>query len=273
MKKQIFLLILILFIAGFLRFWQLGQVPASPDWDEVSLGYNAYSLLQTGCDEYDQRLPLFLRSFNDYKPALYAYLVIPFINLFGLNVFAVRLPAAILGTLAVLLTYWLVKEMFSRHTSEEYFAHLAGVTTAFLLAISPWHIQFSRVAFESNIGLFFNILWVLLFLKGLRRPWLLIFASFFSGLNLYVYQAEKVFTPLLVLTMILIWRKKLLRVSKKYLALSLITGLIVCLPFIYSVFTKSEIFLRAKGTSFLADQTPFLAQSTARLIRNNQNNN
>src|SRR3990167_8598168 len=95
MNKKIFIfLTIIIGIASVLRLWQLGKVPSSPDWDEVALGYNAYSILQTGRDEYGKFLPIVLRSFDDYKPALYVYLAIPAIKLFGLNVFAVRLPSA-----------------------------------------------------------------------------------------------------------------------------------------------------------------------------------
>ena len=129
------------------------------------------------------------------------------------------------------------------------------------------------MAFESNVGLFFNILWVLLFLKGLQRPWLLVLSAFFAGLNLYVYQAEKVFTPLLVLAMLLIWRRKLLKIPRRYLLSSLAVGLLVILPFIYLIFASPEIFTRARDTSLAADQTPFLAKSASRLLRDYQQKN
>ena len=87
-KKIILLLTLIIIVASILRLWQLSKVPSSPDWDEVALGYNAYSIMQTGRDEYGKFLPIILRSFDDYKPALYAYLAMPTISIFGLSVFS-----------------------------------------------------------------------------------------------------------------------------------------------------------------------------------------
>jgi len=266
-RKQKYLLLLILLLAGGLRLWQLGQVPPSPDWDEAALGYNAYSIMETGRDEYGQFLPLILRSFDDYKPGIYAYLAIPTIKLFGLNTFAVRLPAAFLGTLAVLLVYLLVKELFNQKP----LAHSLALLTAFLLAISPWHLQFSRIAFESGIGLFFNLVIAWFFLKGLKKPWFLILAAFFAGLNLYVYQAEKVFTPLLVFTLAIIWNKKLLKLPWKYLFFALLVGIMTLIPFISLTLTTPEIFLRAKGTSFAADLTPFLAKTAERTLRDYQN--
>lgn len=263
MKNKLILLVLIL--ATVLRLWSLGQVPVSPDWDEASLGWNAYSIMETGKDEYGKSFPLILRSFDDYKPAIYAYLAILPIKLFGLNTFAVRLPAALLGILAVYLVYLLVKELFPK-------SKILPVVVSFLLAISPWHLQFSRVAFETNIGLFFDILVALYFLKGLKKPSYLLLAAFFAGLNIYVYQAEKIFTPLLVLLLFLVWRKELLLLPKKYLFGSIAVGLVMLLPFFYLAITTPQIFLRAKGTSFASDQTTFLSRNVERLTRDRQVN-
>src|SRR3989344_1420207 len=148
-KIKLILLIVILVIGAVLRLWQLGAVPSSIDWDEASLGYNAYSIFETGKDEFGKTLPVVLRSFNDYKPALYTYLIIPSYKIFGLNEFSIRFPSAIMGILTLISVYFLVKKLFQKEN--------IALLTTFLLAISPWHIQFSRIAFESNVGLALNI--------------------------------------------------------------------------------------------------------------------
>jgi 4-amino-4-deoxy-L-arabinose transferase-like glycosyltransferase len=278
-NKSFLFLLVILILAAFLRFWQLGKVPPSPDWDEAALGYNAYSILKTGKDEYGKFLPLILRSFDDYKPAIYVYLIIPAIKIFGLNTFAVRLPAAIIGTLAVLLIYYLVNELFinelqakNKLSNSLSRNKLIALTASFLLAISPWHLQFSRIAFETQVGLFFDVLIAFLILKSFQKPALLLLAAFFAGLNIYVYQAEKIFTPLLLLVFLIIWRKKIFSLPKKYLFLAIIIGWVLIIPFGYLTLTTPEIFLRAKGTSVAADQTPFLARTVEKLIRDKENN-
>ncbi len=262
MKKIIF--ILIIFLASFLRLWQLGQVPPSPDWDEAALGYNAYSILQTGRDEYGKFLPVVLRSFDDYKPALYTYLTIPFVKVFGLNVLAVRLPSAIFGILTVLTGYFLVKELFGNRK--------IAFATMFLLAISPWHIQFSRIAFESNVGLAFNVFAIFLFLKGLKKPWLLLFSAFIAGLNFYTYQSEKVFTPLIFLALLIIFRKEVVAISKKYLFAAAFIALVITLPMIGFMITDKAALSRAQGVSFFSDKTPFLKENVQRLTFDRQNN-
>src|SRR5512146_453807 len=155
MKKSIVISLFlgIVCIAAFLRLWHFGGTPISPNWDEAALGYNAYSLLHTGRDEHGILLPFVLKSFGDYKPALYAYLTIPSILLFHLSVFSTRLPSAFMGILAVFLTFFLTKELLFFVGKDTKRNTALSLLAMFLLAISPWHIQFSRVAFEANPAL------------------------------------------------------------------------------------------------------------------------
>lgn len=271
-KNAYIILLLITSLAALLRFWALGKVPLSPDWDEVALGYNAYSILQTGKDEYGEFLPIILRSFDDYKPALYAYFAIPFIKIFGLTVFAVRLPSAIFGILAVISTFFLTKELFSLKIKEqgENKPLIIALLVSGLLAVSPWHIQFSRIAFESNVGLAFNVFAALFFVLGLRKPWLLTVSAFFMGVNLYVYQSEKVFTPLLLITLVILFRKELFLVPKKYIVTAVMLGIVVSLPIANYTLSNREALSRAKDVSILANTTPFLQENVQRLIQDRE---
>jgi 4-amino-4-deoxy-L-arabinose transferase-like glycosyltransferase len=270
-KNSGIILVIILVIAIILRFYLLGSVPISPDWDEAALGYNAYSILHTGKDEYGVFLPVVLRSFGDYKPALYAYLAIPGIALSGLNIFAVRLPSAVMGVVGVVAMYFLVKELFeereTKRNSMRNYAECLALLCAFLFAVSPWELQLSRVAFETSVGLTFNILTGLFFLKGLKKPWMLSLAAFFAGLNLSVYDSEKIFTPLLVLAFIIIYRKALFAVSKKYLAFGVIIGLIVCMPMLLYFFTNPGSLGRAQETTLFSQQTQLLRYSITNLAQ------
>src|SRR5437016_4660362 len=113
-KKSWIVLLLIVLVASALRLWQIGHVPISPDWDEASLGYNAYAILHTGKDEYGKFMPVVLESFGDYKPALYTYLIIPFLLVFNLSIIAVRLPSVLFGIATVIAVFFLVKDLFKR---------------------------------------------------------------------------------------------------------------------------------------------------------------
>lgn len=268
-KKILIILIGIVLVAACLRFWDLGKVPISPDWDEVALGYNAYSILETGKDEYGKTFPVVLRSFDDYKPAIYTYLIIPLIPIFDLNVFAVRFPSAFFGILTVIAVFFLVRELFSENKYKEYLALL----TSFLLAISPWHLQVSRVAFETNIGLAFNIFAALFFVLGFKKHYFLFPFAIFAGLSLYTYQSEKVFTPLFILLMLCIYIKNFIKIPKIFIFSSVALGFLVILPMMLYLLTSSEALLRAKATSIFAQPIELLKDSAAKIEYDIKTNN
>ncbi len=268
-KKYVWIILIgIIILATVLRLWQLGNVPPSPDWDEVALGYDAYSIIHTGRDEFGKFLPVVLRSFDDYKPALYAYLAIPSILVFGLSVFAVRLPSALFGIISVVAVFFLIRELFEEYKYKDYLA----LISSFLLAISPWSIQFSRVGFESNVGDALNLLMVLFFVKGLKKPWLLFLSAFFAGMSIYVYQSEKVFTPLLALAIIIIFWKKLFAINKKYILSAVILGIIIVAPMAIYILGNRTALLRVTGTSVFSSQTELLKTNIKKLEQDKLNN-
>ena len=268
MKRVNFLLVVIILLAATLRLWGLGSTPPSPDWDEAALAYNAYSIMQTGKDEYGKFMPVVLQSFDDYKPALYTYLSIPTVAIFGLSTFAVRLPSAIFGILTVLAAYFLVQELFGKRSKAQSSKHVEALSllTSFLLAISPWHIQLSRVAFETNVGLACNIFGTFFFLKGLRKPlWLFMSILCFAG-SLYVYQSEKVFVPLLGLALVIIWRRDLFSFPKKYLTSLFLFGIVLLIPMLYFIATDKNALLRAKGVSIFSESAVVLKSSLVKTL-------
>ncbi len=255
--KQTFILIGIIIIASILRLYQLGQVPISPDWDEVALGYNAYSILKTGRDEYGTFLPLSIRSFDDYKPPLYTYLTVPSVALFDLTVWSVRLPSAIMGIFAVLGTFFLVRELFRKSTIN----YQLSIFSSFLLAISPWHIQFSRIAFEANTGITLNIWAVATFLIGLRKKYFFPISAILFGLGMYAYHSERIFLPLLVLLLGVIFRKEVFHKENiGSIITAILIGLLVVAP-LATVFANKSSMSRAYGTSIFSNPTNLLARS------------
>src|SRR3989344_429879 len=201
MNKKLIILTTITFLGFILRIYRLDVRPLGFTWDEAALGYNAYSLLQTGRDEHAQRLPLVFKSFGDYKPGLYIYSAVPAINIFGLNEFATRLPSAIFGTLLIIVVYLLTRNIFA----------------SLLLAINPWAMHFSRGAWEANLNLLLVTLAVLLFIK---KNYLT--SALFFGLTLWAYQGAKFFTPVILISLILIYKPNFQKLFKPLLLLLLL---------------------------------------------------
>src|SRR3990172_3286399 len=91
-------LIALIALALFVRVYRVTQSPPSPYWEEVALGYDAYSILLTGKDHHGNPWPIVaFESFGDWKPSGYFYALIPFIKVFGLSVFSVRLLSVLAG--------------------------------------------------------------------------------------------------------------------------------------------------------------------------------
>lgn len=245
-KKTLVLLIAILSIAAFFRFYSLSSVPPSASLDEASVGWNAYSILLTGKDEYGEQFPILLRAYDDWRPALYVYFVVPFVKFLGLSALSVRLPAAALSLLTVLATYFLVEEIFRKRKLQEALRFLnekyIALIAAFLLAISPWHIYISRLGHEANLGLSFLIFGVLFFLKDK-----IYLATFFLLMSFIPYQSEKIFIPVLILGLLIIFKTKIFRIKEK-IFFAFILSLIVLVPFLKATFSQNAL-IRFKGTN------------------------
>ena len=230
------LLLLIVLLAAFLRFYQLGSNPPSLTWDEAAWGYNAYSLGVNGKDEFGRFLPHdYLESFGDFKPPLYAYLDVLPVKILGLNETATRFPSAFFGTLTVLLTFFLVRRIFNTSKNR----NVIGILAALFLAISPWHIMLSRAAFEANVASFFVVLGVWAFLASVQAAelsgrrsyerWLLVVSAISFTLTMYTFNTERIVSPLLVILLALAFWKKLWKM-KKVAIISAVVGIIIFLP-------------------------------------------
>ena len=272
MKHYRYYLLIIVCLAAFFRFYRLGDVPPSPSLDEASIAYNAYSILETGRDEYGTRFPLLLRAFDDWRPAAYVYLVIPFVKLFGLSALAVRFPAALLGTLTVILTFYLVKELFSSAGQKPSFmihnSLFISLLSAFLLAISPWHIYLSRLGHEVNLGLTLTVVAVYYFLKSSRLS--IIPAAIFFALSFYAYQSQKIFGPVLLLAILLIFYRKLW--ERRRLVFVSFGVLVLLLIPIVNVSLAPQALSRFQGTSLLSNHG-LEAKVAARGLRDQESGN
>lgn len=223
LRTKIFLLI-ILILAAFLRLYQLDQNPPSLNWDEISHGYNAFSILKTGQDEWGKFLPTIFRAYGDYKLPVYIYLTSGSIALFGLNAFAVRFPSALAGILAVWFTFLLTKKLFKKD--------LVAMLSALFLALSPWHLFVSRPAFEANLASFLVLAGIWAFLTGLERKWFLALSVFLLGLSVHTYNSARIFTPLFLILLVIFYRKEIKVFLKKREKEAILTVIFLALFFI-----------------------------------------
>jgi 4-amino-4-deoxy-L-arabinose transferase-like glycosyltransferase len=178
----------IVVLAGVLRVQRLGDLPPGFFCDEAGLGYNAYSILETGKDENGVFLPLFVWSFDtSYKNPIFIYSAVAPVAVFGPSEFAVRLTSAVYGTATVLMIFFLGRALMGPWV---------GLLAAALLAVCPWHLHFSRIAFELIAFPFFFVAGVTCLVSYTRGRRLLPLAAVLLGVCLYTYAIAKLFVPL-----------------------------------------------------------------------------
>jgi 4-amino-4-deoxy-L-arabinose transferase-like glycosyltransferase len=131
----IFSLAAVVIAALFLHFWRIGSTPPGFYVDECSIAYNAYSIAQTGADEYGTRYPLFFRSLGRQDPVT-VYCLVPLVKLFGIQKWVARLPSAFFYVLACIAFGFLVHE----YCRNKWLSLFGG----FLFSLIPWGFGFSR---------------------------------------------------------------------------------------------------------------------------------
>lgn len=228
MKRNIKILLGIIVIASILRLYNLSRVPVSLFGDELDVSYQAYSILKTGRDYYGNFMPLHFHSLAEWRTPLYLYSAVPSIALFGISPLGARLPAAIFGILTIPLMYFLIKEFFDEER--------IGLIGAMSLAISPWHIQYSRAAFEVTQLMFFLVLGLYSFILAVKgREKFLILAGASFCLMPWIYSSAKLFSPMLIIVLVILYLNKLIRFDKKVLAQTALVCLIIGIPLIYNI--------------------------------------
>ncbi|MFN8643668.1 MAG: glycosyltransferase family 39 protein [Candidatus Binatia bacterium] len=243
----------VVLLALALRVWQLEDVPAGLYCDEAGNGYNAFALGTAGMDENGVRWPLYVWSFGtSYKNPVFIYAAILPVKLFGLSAFSVRLTAALFGTGTVLALFFLGRALFGPWV---------GLWAALFLAVAPWHLHFSRIAFEL-IAFPLLMVWactlLVRFTQGRRT---LPAALGLCALCVYAYAPAAMFVPAFLVGFGLLFLPELLRHWRQFLlALAVAAAVLAPAAVFFSSQTRTgtQYFRR---TTFLDPQQPWREQA------------
>jgi 4-amino-4-deoxy-L-arabinose transferase-like glycosyltransferase len=181
-----------LLFSFFIRFYRLDQFPPSPNWDEVSHGVNAQSILETGADQWGQKFPLFnFRAYGDYPTVANMYLTVPFVKTLGLNTTSIRLPSAIFGFLLVPMAFFLCQGLFGQIK--------LSLIVMLITAIAPWSFFPSRAVFQSTIATTFLVAAITMFFyyTSHHKSYFIYLSSLFLGLSMYSYHNTRLIAPLI----------------------------------------------------------------------------
>jgi len=225
-------------LAFVLRVINLTGSPFGFFCDEASNGLDAYGIVHTLHDQHGAFLPAYFEALEDWRGGFHIYWETPFVAVFGLTEFAVRLGSAVAGTLTVGLTYLFVSRAVNRPVA---------LISAFLLATSPWHLIVSRIGFEFVSLPFVTALCLALLYLGLDRPRWLPVGIVCGALGIYTYQPARIFFPLLLLTWGVLYLPRLWAL-RRYTVIGIIGGAVLLIPTVFAV-ANGTFFARANQLS------------------------
>jgi 4-amino-4-deoxy-L-arabinose transferase-like glycosyltransferase len=199
-------LLLILFLAAFLRLYKFGLSPPGLNQDEAVNAWNAYCLLKAGMDQHGVSWPIFyMRAFGGNNSPLYIYLLIPFQAIGGMSIYTTRLPGVFAGVFTVFLIYFTGKRLFNWQT---------GLIAAALLAVNPWNIQQSRWGHEVNLAAMAGLLplatllWARMPIANdksqMPLPIRAVLAGVLTGIVCYGYHAIRIFVPVFIFAIVIV---------------------------------------------------------------------
>lgn len=259
-------LVVVLLVALLFRVVALDRVPPGLNQDETANAWSAYCLLKTGRTAFGEPWPLFYyRGLGANRSALFLYFILPFQALGGLNVWTMRLPAALAGVATVWLLYWVAARLFGRPT---------GLIAAGLLAINPLHIEMTRWGHEASIiPLLICLPIAALLWAGLPlaqrmttrssgsqddevepRPVRALVAGAVTGLCCYGYPAVRLMLPVWFLFAVLVNLRQWARLVRQHWRAALLFGIGVGMtfgPLLYMHVTQPEHINRRGAMTWL----------------------
>ncbi|MDP3710246.1 MAG: glycosyltransferase family 39 protein [bacterium] len=259
LKKECIIIAVILFLGAFFRFYDLGKTPPGLYPDEAMNGNNALEAIYSN-DIGVYSFKIFYPE-NNGREGFFINLQAISVAVFGNTPWALRVVSALFGTLTILGLYLLTKELF-KNTA-------ISLLSSFFLAISFWHINFSRIGFRAIMVPFLSVFALYFLLKGIRgeKIWDFIWAGVFTGLGLQTYIAFR-FVPFVILIPLLwyatqsVKRKAQshnlkLKTKILHIALFLVTALIIFLPLgLYFLQNPQDFLGRGGQVSIFSAQSP-----------------
>jgi len=262
-RKIIVLLLIILAIAAFFRFWNLDSIPPGLYPDEAINGNDALTSLETG------NYKLFYPE-NNGREGLFIWLLSLSFKVLGVSIIALRVVPAIFGVLTVLGLYFLTKILLEKINRN---AKLIALLSSFLLAVSFWHVNFSRIGFRAILVPFFLVFGFYFLNKAFqeRKAFYSAISGIFLGLGFYTYISYRFIIFLFLLDIIVWWfffKKeqynkirvcpfvKAIRIQFiKITVFCIIITFIVALPLgIYFLKNSQDFFGRASGVSVFSQK-------------------
>jgi 4-amino-4-deoxy-L-arabinose transferase-like glycosyltransferase len=230
-----------------LRVYNLQSNPPELFEDELSGIVGAWQIVTTGHDIEKTWLPFIVTRLEFKQPVYFFATVIPH-ALFGPQVWAMRLPAALFGVSSAVLLIWLVRRVFAR-------SRIEAVSAGALFAIVPWAVHYGRIAWEPGAFLPFAIAGIGLLWSGLeghdRRRTLA--AGIVLAIGAYTYHPALIVNLLMATAVLGLHARRLRAADWVSLAIAGAIGAILLLPYARAFLTESLFTSRLRLVNVFRD--------------------
>ena len=176
--KKFLPIVLLTIISAFLIFYRFPAIPKYLAYDEVEFTKLALSLDNKPYAPYSQ--------LATGHSTLYFYILLASLKTFGINVFALRFPAAIFGILSVMMFYLIIQNIYQKNIL---YRQGIALSLSIILLSSHWFLNFTRFSFEATFLLFLELVSIY-FLISKKS---LIISSLFAGLAFLSYTPGRIF--------------------------------------------------------------------------------
>ena len=161
--------LLSIIVLGFiLRFIFLDKIPIGITNDELDYIINAKAIFLRFTDISGTWFPLSFTNppFSYPKGEILYFILSPLIGLMPFSLFFARLPSALMGTLFIVLIYFIVKKLIGKPQA---------IIAALVMAVNPFSIFFARTAYDTPITIFFYFL--AFYVVLVSKKWKILFAA------------------------------------------------------------------------------------------------
>lgn len=234
--------LLLLVLTGFLHFFRIGEVPNGFFADEVSIGYNAFCIAETGTDEYGIKCPVFFKCFDNYHEPVMIYTIVPMVKLFGLEKWVVRVPSAVFHLLASLAFFFLA----AKYVRNRWICLYGG----FVFSILPWVFPISRVGIGGYMAMLLGMAagWYFLMKAfGQRAFYFAVLSGIFWAFAMYAHNIGRPMTVVILACFVLALNVLLIR-RWKIFAVFLASYAISLIPMIVAVVNNPESMTKRFST-------------------------
>ena len=230
-KKTLFGVIMIALGAFFLRFYNIDILPPGIYPDEAVNGQDALRVLDGAHWQW-------FYTDNQGREGLFINLVAICFAVFGVSAMSLKLPAIICGTLTVVGTFFLSRELFR--------SDRVALIAAIFNAVAFTAINFSRISFRANM-LPLVLVWSFYFLyRGFHNKKYhdFIFAGMIFGVGMHTYIAFRIAPLILILLVpcLIGARMQFIRLYWRHLCIFIMSFVIVAAPMFYTFFVHPEYF-------------------------------